>query len=166
MGDGSNTTSVGKKGKLLGDFDRLVKWEGTTNCSTAVLDALYRALGGKVNKRGKVVKIGGVNGVPLNHSVFSGFPKEFQGANWYEAIKSYRLGYEVRIEDLKHGDIISTGGHRMVYLKTTATKKDGSPKRIEAIQAQLPTGNIAVQNREFGVKSHWKAARIFDLAKS
>lgn len=123
MGDGSNTTSVGKKGKLLGDFDRLVKWEGTTNCSTAVLDALYRALGGKVNKRGKVVKIGGVNGVPLNHSVFSGFPKEFQGANWYEAIKSYRLGYEVRIEDLKHGDIISTGGHRMVYLENDCYEK-------------------------------------------
>lgn len=72
----------------------------------------------------------------------------------------------MKIEDLKHGDIISTGGHRMVYLKTIAINKDGSPKRIEAIQAQLPTGNIAVQNREFGVKSHWKAARIFDLAKS
>lgn len=81
MGDRSNTTPVGKKGKLLGDFDRLVKWEGTTNCSTAVLDALYRSLGGeikKVNNRGKVIKIGGVNSVPLNHSFFRDSQKSFK----------------------------------------------------------------------------------------
>lgn len=166
IGDGSDPTPVGKKDKKLGNFDRLVKWEGTTNCSTAVLDALYRSLGGEVDNKGRVITIGGVNGVPLNHGYFSGFAKKFQGANWDDAIVNYGLGYKVEIENLKLGDIISTGKHRMVYLKTTATKEDGSPKKIDAIQAQLPTGSIAVQSKEFRVKSHWKAARIFDLVKN
>lgn len=166
MGDGSNSTKIGNKGKILGDFDRLVKWDGTTNCSTAVLDALYRTLGGKVNKNGEVVKIGGVNGVPLSHSLFSGFPKKFQGLNWDDAIVEYGLGYKVEIRDLKLGDIISTGGHRMVFLETMNTDEEGSPSKIRAIQAQLPTGKIAVQSKAFSVKHQWKAARIFDIRSS
>jgi hypothetical protein len=161
IGDGSNATLT-KSGKPLGAFDRLVKWEGTTNCSTAVLDALYRTLGGKVGKKGAVITIGGVNGVPLTDASFSGFNNMFQGPNWDDALVQYALGYKVAIKDLRYGDIIGTGGHRMVFVETV-TVRDGAPTTIKAIQANLPTGEIAVRIEPFAVKDNWKLARLFDM---
>jgi hypothetical protein len=162
IGDHSEPTPVGKKGKTIGDFDRLRKWEGTTNCSTAVLDALYRTLGGKVSNTGKVITIGGVNGVPLTDKSFSGFNHKFQGPEWAEALEEYDLGYQVKITELKRGDIIGTGGHRMVYLKAIE-ERDGKPTKISAIQANLPTGTIAIKVQPFSVADHWKLARLFDM---
>ncbi len=161
MGDFSDDTAVGKKNKSAGDFDQLSKPEGTTNCSTAVLDALYRALGGQVNAKGKVIKVGVVNGVPLSDASFSGFPKKFQGPDWDDAIVGYGLGYKVDMKDLEHGDIISMPGHRMIYLETIETR-NGAPFKIKTIESKPPSGNtITSKNRKIG--KNWKAARIFDI---
>jgi RHS repeat-associated protein len=165
MGDFSDDTPVGKKGKTLGDFDRLRKAESTTNCSTAVLDALYRTLGGKVNSRGKVIRTGGVDGVPLTDSTFSGFAKKFQGRDFDDAVVDYGLGYKVGMDELKPGDIIGTGSHRMIFLKELPSDKKGR-QRIKAIQANLKTGTIAIKKQAFTVKDTWKAVRIFDIRTS
>lgn len=161
MGDFSNTKSVGRKGKSAGAFDQLYKVSGTTNCSTAVLDALYRALGGRVNKRGRVTSVGGVNGVPLSDRKYSGFPKRFQGREWADAIVDYRLGYKVELSDLRPGDIISKPGQRMVVLKPLDPDKKGRPL-IRTIEAKPPSGS-AISRVQRTVKEGWEAARIYDL---
>jgi hypothetical protein len=173
FGDGSNATLIPqadktkdgkpKPPKKVGAFDSLVKWDGTTNCSTAVLDALYRTLGGKVDRNGEVLSIGGVNGIGLDDASFSGFNHMFQGPDWADALEKYGLGYKVNIEDITYGDIIGTGGHRMVYLETIKERRDGTPIKIKAIQANLPTGDIAIKEEPFKVAKHWKIARLFDL---
>ena len=150
----------------------LYKVSGTTNCSTAVLDALYRALGGKIGAGGRVLRVGGVNGVPLSDPSFSGFPKLFQGPTWVDALVEYKLGYEVSMRDLKHGDIISKPGHRMVYLKTIRSDESGWPNEIRTIEAKPGTGEKiqdGVTQRpieRLRKDKQWKAARIFDLAST
>ncbi len=161
MGDFSDDTPIGRKNRPAGDWDQLFKPTGTTNCSTAVLDALYRALGGQVNNRGRVKRVGGVNGVPLSDHSFSGFPKKFQGTEWDDAIVDYGLGYKVAMNDLKHGDIISMPGHRMIYLETIETGS-GQPTKIKTIEAKPPTGN-AITRKTRTIGKNWKAARIFDI---
>jgi hypothetical protein len=161
MGDFSDTTSVGPKRRSAGDFDQLIKVQGTTNCSTAVLDALYRALGGRVDRRGRVTSVGGVNGVPLSDRKYSGFPKKFQGREWADAIVEYGLGYGVELSKLRPGDIISKPGHRMVVLKPIGPDEKGRP-RILTIEARPPTGS-AISREQRTVEKGWEAARIFDL---
>ena len=161
FGDYSDDTAVGKKGRWAGDFDQLSKPQGTTNCSTAVLDALYRALGGQMDAKGNVKSVGGVNGVPLSDAAFSGFPKKFQGPDWDDAIEDYKLGYKVAMKDLQPGDIISMPGHRMVYVSTISVV-NGIPKKIWTIEAKPPTGK-AIVRKERTIKKDWKAARIFDI---
>lgn len=165
MGDFSCDVPVGRRGKRAGSFDKLFKVTGTTNCSTAILDALYRALGGEMTRDGKILKIGGVNGIPLTDGWFSGFPKQFQGREWDSAIEAYGLGYKVTQAELKKGDIISMPGHRMVFVKTMEMRK-GLPFKIRTIEARPPTGN-AIQYDVRKIKKHWRenfqAARIFDI---
>ncbi|MFV2055230.1 MAG: hypothetical protein ACC707_02140 [Thiohalomonadales bacterium] len=162
MGDFSDQMVVGRRHRPAGDFDVLSKVAGTTNCSTAVLDALYRALGGKINQYGRVIRVGGVNGLPLSDGAFSGFPKKFQGPEWDDAIANYRLGYKVDMKALKLGDIISKPGHRMIFLKVLEENRKGWPKSIKTIEAKPPTGN-SIQFFERHPRSSWKAARIFDI---
>lgn len=164
FGDFSSRTAAGRKGKAAGKFDVLYKVSGTTNCSTAVLDALYRALGGKIGPDGRVLRVGGVNGVPLSDPSFSGFPKLFQGPTWVDAIVKYKLGYEVSMRDLKSGDIISMPGHRMVYLETKKPGKSGWPTKISTIEAKPPTGKKIQDGVTRRPTKSWKAARIFDLS--
>ena len=161
MGDFSDTTRAGRRGRSAGDFDQLTKVHGTTNCSTAVLDALYRALGGRVDRRGRVIRVGGVNGVPLSDPKFSGFPKKFLGSEWVEAIVDYTLGYQVELSDLRPGDIISKPGHRMVVLKPLGFDDKDRP-RIRTIEAAPQTGS-RISRKLRTVREGWKAARIFDL---
>ncbi len=177
MGDFSNTTEHGKNKRPLGDFDRLVVHKGTTSCSPAVLEALYRSLGGRIDEStGRVTSVGGVNGVPLTDAKFSGFPMLFQGPKWIEALIECGLGYGVDMRELRLGDMIQKPGHRLVYLRTVETYKSddpngrylkGDPKIIKTIESKPPTGNPMVDEYERKVPAprKWQAARIYDIRK-
>jgi RHS repeat-associated protein len=73
------------------------KARGTTNCSTAILEALWQTFAGREEALGLQTK---------------GFSKRFQGKQWVEALEDAKMGYRIDPNDVEPGDIASTEGHR------------------------------------------------------
>lgn len=148
--------------------------QGTTNCSNAVLEAIFRVLGGSQQAletpgtfdkgtANPVAKMrqnkpilteangGAVNGVPLSDKKFQGFAEAFVGKEWVDALENADLGRRIvadssTTDQLMVGDIIGDGNHRFLYLETIEPKKVGNI-RIKVLDANI-SGPEAIAERE------------------
>ena len=147
---------------------------GTTNCSTAVLDAIFRFVGGEN---------GSINGLPVTNSVLNKFGLQFHGSRWVDNLVAAQMAAAVTdMQKLKVGDIAAEGYFDKKEKKLVLThrfmvsdvkyNKIGELVKVRKLEAHYTKPGedwkirTAIRNDTWiPVRRIKMAARLYDLAE-